>query len=96
MQWFRAHPKNLQEVVYMYELTECLFLFYYEYSCMRDLIRDNLCMAKRFNHTVRYIDDLHVLSLNNTMCEREICNIYPPELTLKKTTENVVLFGYFD
>ena len=29
-----------------------------------------------------YIDDLHVLTLNNTMFEGDICNIYTPTNTL--------------
>ena len=49
---------------------------------MKGLMRDNLCIAKRFSDTVRYIDDL--LTLNNTSFEEEIIKIYPPELTLKK------------
>ena len=53
-----------------------LFLFHYEYSYMKGLMRDNLCMAKRFSDTVRYIDDL--LTLNNNSFEEEIINIYPP------------------
>ena len=57
-------------------------------------MRDNLCKAKRFSHTVRYIDDL--LTLNNTMFEGEICNIYPTELTLKKTTECASRLSYLD
>ena len=60
-----------------------LFLFHYEYSYMKNLMRDNLCMAKRFSDTVRYIDDL--LTLNNSNFEEEIPSIYPPELTLKRT-----------
>ena len=32
-----------------------LFLFYYEYHYMKKLIRDNQCLAKYFNYTVRYI-----------------------------------------
>ena len=59
-----------------------------------NLIKDNLCKAKRFSHTVRYIDDL--LTLNNTMFEGEICNIYPTELTLKKTTECTSRLSYLD
>ena len=46
-------------------------------------MRDNLCMAKRFSNTVRYIDDL--LTLNNSQFEEEIPNIYPSELSLKRT-----------
>ena len=61
---------------------------------MKRLMKDNLCMAKRFSDTVRYIDDL--LALNNHRFEGEICVIYPPELTLKKTTESSSFLSYLD
>ena len=51
-------------------------------------MRDNLCIAKRFSDTVRYIDDL--LTLNNNSFE------ITPELTLKKTTESNSRISYFD
>ena len=38
-----------------------LYLFFYEYRYMRDLIKSNILMA---NNTMHYIDDL--LILNNT------------------------------
>ena len=41
-----------------------LFLFRYEYKYMKSLIKINLMLAKKFNNTMRYIDDL--LTLNNT------------------------------
>ena len=63
-----------------------MFLFHYEYLCMKNLMYDNLCMAKQFSE-VRYTDDL--LTLNNSTFEEEIPNIYPPELTLKRTSESV-------
>ena len=50
-----------------------LFLFHYEYLYMKNLMRDNLCMAKRFSNTLRYIDDL--LTLDNSHFEEEITNI---------------------
>ena len=72
-----------------------LFLFHYEYLYMKNLMRDNLCMAKRFSNTVRYIDDL--LTLNNSHFEEEILNIYLSELTLKRTIRyQTVLPGYFN
>ena len=40
---------------------------------MKNLMRDNLRMAKKFGNTVRYIDDL--LTLNNNNFEEEIPNI---------------------
>ena len=45
---------------------------------MKSLMKKNLCVAKKFNYTIRYIDNL--LTVNNKF-EKEICNIYPPELT---------------
>ena len=53
-----------------------------------------LYMHLYINVHVRYIDDL--LTLNNTMFEGEICNIYPTELTLKKTTECTSRLSYLD
>ena len=41
-----------------------LFLFYYEYKYMRNLIKCNVMLAKRFTNTMLYIDDL--LTLSNT------------------------------
>ena len=35
-----------------------VFLFHHEYLYMKNLMCDNLCMAKQFSDTVRYIDDL--------------------------------------
>ena len=52
-----------------------LFLFHYEYLHMKNLMRDNLCMAKKFGNTVRYIDDL--LTLNNNNFEEEIQQQHP-------------------
>ena len=71
-----------------------LFLFHYEYLYMKNLMRDNLCMAKQFSNTVRYIDDL--LTLNNSNFEEEITNIYPSELTLKRTSESDTKLSYLD
>ena len=61
---------------------------------MKNLMHDNLCMAKQFSDTVRYIDDL--LTLNNSNFEEEIPNIYPPELTLKRTSESDTELSYLD
>ena len=49
-------------------------------------------MAKRFSDTVRYINDL--LTLNNSNFEEEIPNIYPPELTFKRTSESFTKLSY--
>ena len=71
-----------------------LFLFHYEYSYMKILMKKNLCVAKKFNDTIRYTDDL--LTVNNSKFEKEICNIYPPELTLKRTSESERNLSYLD
>ena len=42
---------------------------------MNILMKKNLCVAKKFNDTISYIDDL--LTVNNSKFEKEICNIYP-------------------
>ena len=55
---------------------------------------NNGVRTKRFSDTVRYIDDL--LTLNNNSFEEEIINIYPPELTLKRTTESNSRISYLD
>ena len=55
-----------------------LFLFYYKYKYMKNLIKDNLQVAMKFNGTIRYIDDL--LTLNNSRFASKIPDIYPPEL----------------
>ena len=38
-----------------------LFLFFYEYRYMKGLIKNNIHLARRFNNTMRYIDDLLVI-----------------------------------
>ena len=71
-----------------------LFLFYYEYKYMKNLIKNNIWVARKFNNTMRYIDDL--LTLNNSKFEHAISDIYPPELQLKKTTECSTALSYLD
>ena len=46
-----------------------LFLFYYE----KNLIKNNIILAKKFNNTMRYIDDL--LTLNNNQFDAAIKDI---------------------
>ena len=71
-----------------------LFLFSYEYRYMRGLIKSNILMARKFNNTMRYIDDL--LVMNNTSFSDAIQDIYPSELRLKKTTESTPALSYLD
>ena len=53
---------------------------------MKKLIRTDISVARKFNKTFRYIDDL--LTFNNCQFEKSIPNIYPKELELKKNTES--------
>ena len=71
-----------------------LFLFYYEYKYMRNMLKTNLVLAKKFSNTMRYIDDL--LTLNNASFQSAIQEIYPMELQLKKTTESTTALSYWD
>ena len=71
-----------------------LFLFFYENRYMKSLIKSNIHMARRFNNTIRYIDDL--LVLNNTNFSDAIQDIYYSELQLKKTTESTTALSYLD
>ena len=51
-------------------------------------------MAKLFNNTVRYIDDL--LTINDPYFIEAIPYIYPKELVLKRTTEKPDMVSYLD
>ena len=51
-------------------------------------------LARKFNHTFRYIDDL--ISLNNPEFKNFINTIYPKELELKETTEGESGCSYLD
>ena len=64
-----------------------LFLFHFECSYIKEKLSEaDYSMALSYKYTVRYIDDL--LTFNNPSFEESIATIYPPELTLKKTTES--------
>ena len=56
---------------------------------MKNLVKDNLQSDIKFNGTMRYIDDL--LTLNDSGFTSRIPYIFPPELDLKKTTENYII-----
>ena len=61
---------------------------------MRNMIKTNLMLAKRFSNTMRYMDDL--LTVNNTSFLSAIEDIYPQELKLKKTSESPTALSYLD
>ena len=72
-----------------------LYLFSCEHEFMLNLMKQNkLHLARKFNYTFRYIDDL--ISLNNPEFKHFIQSIYPKELDLKETTENESGCSYLD
>jgi hypothetical protein len=72
-----------------------LYLFSYEYDFMMGLLKKKqLHLARKFNSTFRYIDDL--ISLKNPYFKENISKIYPKELELKETTESNNGCSYLD
>ena len=72
-----------------------LFLFSYEADFVEELIRtDNKQLAKCFNFTFRFIDD--VLSLNNKVFIDHVDRIYPSELEIKETTDSSSSAAFLD
>ena len=51
-------------------------------------------LARRFNRSYRYIDDL--ISFNNKRFKEFISDIYPKELTISETTESTSVASYLD
>ena len=63
-----------------------LSLYSYQAEFIQNLLKSGeKKLAKQFNLTFRYIDD--VLSLNNSKISDNIDLIYPDELEIKDTTE---------
>ena len=72
-----------------------LFLYSYEAEFIQSLLRsDKKTIAKSFNFTYRYIDD--VLSLNNPKIGDYLEGIYQAELEVKDTTESINSASYLD
>ena len=72
-----------------------LFLYSYEADFIQGLLKKNeKKLARSFNFTFRYIDD--VLSLNNSRFGDFVDRIYPIELKVKDTTDSDRSAAYFD
>ena len=82
----------------MYLLHTCnadLFLYSYENEFLDKLIKEGKRkLARRFNLSYRYIDDL--ISFNNKRFKEFISDIYPKELTISETTESTSVASYLD
>ena len=72
-----------------------IFLHSYEAEFIQSLLSaGRKLLASRFNLTYRYIDD--VLSINNPDFENYLCQMYPPELEIKDTTESNTSASFLD
>ena len=72
-----------------------LFLYSYEADFIQSLLKsDKRHLAKSFNFTFRYIDD--VMSLNNNKFGDFVDAIYPEELEIKDTTDADNQASYLD
>ena len=72
-----------------------LFLYSYEADFIQRILKKNeKKLARSFNFTFRYIDD--VLSLNNSKFGDFVDRIYPIELEIKDTTDTDRSASYLD
>jgi hypothetical protein len=72
-----------------------LFLYSYEADFIQGLFKKNeKKLARSFNFTFRYIDD--VLSLNNSRFGNFVDCIYPIELEVKDTTDTDMSASFLD
>ena len=72
-----------------------LFLYSYENEFLDKLIKEGkLKLARKFNLSYRYIDDL--ISFNNKRFKEFISDIYSKELTISETTESTSIASCLD
>ena len=71
-----------------------MFLYSYEADFIQGLLKKNEKLARSFNFTYRYIDD--VLSLNNSRFGDFVDRIYRIELEIKDTTDTDRSASYLD
>ena len=70
-----------------------LFLYSYENEFLDKLIKEGKGkLARKFNLSYRYIDDL--ISFSNKRFKEFISDIYPKELTISETTESTSVASY--
>ena len=72
-----------------------LFLFWYEFNWMKDMMRKDMKIAKKMSNTFRYLDDL--VSINSDkLVNKYHSKIYPPELEISETTKDNLNADYLD
>ena len=73
-----------------------LFLFCYERDFMLSLSDKNQTdIIGAFNSTSRYLDDLHVLNIDNPYFEQMVGQTYPTEVQLNKANSSDTESPYF-
>lgn len=72
-----------------------LFLFFYESKWLMQMKKTNNILARKFNNTFRFIDDLNALN-DGEEFERHHLDIYPQELILKKENHNIKSATFLD
>ena len=71
-----------------------LFLYSYEVEFLRSMKKSNKKLAKAFNLTSHYIDDL--ISINNPRFKQFLNDICPEELVVSETSESRNDVSYLD
>ena len=71
-----------------------LFLYSYEVEFLTSMKKSNKKLAKAFNLTSRYTDDL--ISINNPRFKQFIKDIYQEELVVSETSESRNVVSYLD
>ena len=71
-----------------------LFLYSYEVKCLRSMKNSTKKLAKAFNLTARYTDDL--ISINNPKFQQFLKDIYPEELVVSEASESRNVVSYLD
>ena len=72
-----------------------LFLYSYENESLDKLVKEGKRkLARKFNLSYRYIDDL--ISFNNKRFKEFIFDIYSKELTISETTKSTSIASYLD
>ena len=86
---------NIQSIYLWVQTVLLLFLYSYEADFIQGLLKKSeKKLARYFNFTFRYIDD--VLSLNNSTFGDLVDRIYPIELEIKDTTDTARSASYLD
>ena len=71
-----------------------LLLYRYESSYVEHISRTNIALARKFNNTFRYIDD--IFSGKFPEFRQHLASIYPPELVVNSSSNDTTSLNYLD